>query len=173
MQRLGESLTFDEHLIQLCEEFVCKIYGKKSFTSVNSLRYHLVCTATSTSYTDLPPTHDTFVQHVRRSNYQAFLWKQCLQHGEVPSPIGHGWDIDDGDINVLWMTLSSAPLALLELLRCGCSSGCNSARCRCFKNNMPCTDACKCKECVNAAAAAPPVTDVYVEDADLIVLDEM
>ena len=64
-------------------------------------------------------------------------------------------DIDDGDINVLWMTLPPAPLALLELLRCGCSSG------------------CKCKECVNAAAAAPPVTDVYVEEDDLIVLDEM
>ena len=71
------------------------------------------------------------------------------------------------------MILPPAPLALLELLRCGCSSGCNSARCRCFKNNMPCTDACKCKDCVSAEAAVPSVTDVYVEDDDLIVLDEM
>ncbi|XP_062513276.1 uncharacterized protein LOC134189062 [Corticium candelabrum] len=155
MQRLGESLTLDEHLIQLFEEFVYKTYGKESFTNVNSLRYHLFCTATSKWYADLPPTRDAFVQHVRRSNYQAFLWKQCLQHGAVSGPIGHGWDIDDGDINVLWMTLPLAPLALLELLRCGCSSS------------------CKCKECVNAAAAAPPVTDVYVEDDDLIVLYEM
>ena len=174
MQRLRESLTFDEDLIKLCEQFVCKLYEKKSFTSVNSLRYHLYCTATTKSFADLPLTRDAFVQHVRQSNYQAFLWKQCLQHGEVPSPIEHGRDIDDGDINVLWMTLlPPAPLALLELLRCGCSSRCNSERCRCFKSNMSCTDACKCKECVNAAADALPVTDVYVEDDDLIVLDEM
>ena len=82
-------------------------------------------------------------------------------------------EINDGDINVLWVTLPPVPLALLKLLRLSYLSGCNSARCRSFMNNVPCTDACKCKECLNTAAADPSVTDLDVEDDDLTVRDEV
>ena len=119
MQRLGESLSTDDDLMGLCEQFVCGMYRKESFTSVNALRYHLFCTATTKSYAHLPPTHDALVQHVRRSNFQAYLRKRCLHNGEVPSPKGHGWDIKDNDISIVWTTLPAAPSALLELLRCG------------------------------------------------------
>ena len=173
MQRLGESLSTDDDLIGLCEQFVCRMYRKESFTSVNALRYHLFCTATTKSYADLPPTHDALVQHVRRSNFQAYLWKRCLHNGEVPSPKGHGWDIKDNDISIVWTTLPAAPLALLELLRCGCLSGCSGARCRCFKNNVSCTDACQCKGCTNNTATTGAVTDADIEDDNLILDDEV
>ena len=161
MTNLGSTLQPEDHLLSSCEKFVCRMYGKDSFSAANDLRYHLFCTSAMKSYADLPPTDDALAQHVRHTNYQAYLWKHCLSAGEVPSPDNHGWFVGGDDISLVWRTRSPAPSALLELAHCGCSTGCSSGRCCCFKAKLPCTDACKCKDCgnrpeSNAGDATPP-----------------
>ena len=52
------------------EAFVCAMYGKASFQSVNEWRYHLFCTRTTQS-SQLPPTKDALSKHVLRANYHA------------------------------------------------------------------------------------------------------
>ena len=42
-----------------------------------------------------------------------------------------------------------APIALVELSVCNCKTHCNNNRCKCYKNNLPCTDMCKCVNCEN------------------------
>lgn len=131
------------------------------------LRYKLFSTSTLKSCADLPPTRDALVQHVYRSNFQAYLWKHCLERGVVPSPEEHGWETRNSNLTITWMTRPAAPSALLELMRCECSSGCSTATCRCFKNSLPCTDACQCQDCSKVTTAEPasscPVGDILDE----------
>ena len=42
-----------------------------------------------------------------------------------------------------------APLALVELSLCNCATLCNNNHCKCYKNNLPCTDVCKSIGCQN------------------------
>ena len=41
-QMLGETLVVSEEVNEICEEFVCKLYGSK-LRSVPGLYYHLCC----------------------------------------------------------------------------------------------------------------------------------
>ena len=43
----------------------------------------------------------------------------------------------------------SVPLELMELSVCGCKTSCNTMRCKCVKNQLMCTDLCKCVSCKN------------------------
>ena len=52
-------------------------------------------------------------------------------------------------IDIVWMTQSPALQALLELVSCHCSTGCDARRCSCFDVSMSCTPACRCDQCKN------------------------
>ena len=58
-----------------------------------------------------------------------------------------------------------APDSIMELISCGCKTGCQTDRCRCRKNELLCTEMCRCKNC--------EYTDIefdkpdYVSDLDL------
>ena len=43
MQLLGQDLEVPNSLLELCERFVCKLYGKVDATSVSDVRYSLFC----------------------------------------------------------------------------------------------------------------------------------
>ena len=89
----------------------------------------------------LPPTLDALSMHVRRANYQAVIWRRALHPGSsLPGPHGYGWlcKPESGDdpashssVEIQWMTRPAAPQALLDLVECGCTSGCSTQRCRC------------------------------------------
>ena len=111
MQLLGQDLEVPNSLLELCERFVCKLYGKVVATSVSDVWYSLFCQASRSSYEDLPPTQDALFQHVLRSNFQAHLWKACLQPGAVPHPDGHGWCMDGEKLAIVWRTQAPASSA--------------------------------------------------------------
>ena len=75
---------------------------------------------------------------------------------------------DDGSDPVItpkWMTQPAAPKALLELVSCGCSSGCETLRCRCRKSNLCCSTsaACRCSNCANTDVAGQDEGDELAE----------
>ena len=94
---------------------------------------------------DLPPTSDSLCQHVKRANYQAFIWNRALAPlQEIPSPEGKGWKLDNGDLVPVLMTKSPAPSGITELTRCRCTtSGC-TRNCSCNSSNPACTEASLC-----------------------------
>ena len=156
-QLLGQDLEVPNSLLELCERFVCKLYGKVVATSVSDVRYSLFCQASRTSYEDLPPTQDALFQHVLRSNFQAHLWKACLQPDAVPHPDGHGWCMDGEKLAIVWRTQAPASSALMQhiLVRCGYTGGCKSARCKCYRENVQCTFVCSCSaSCTNKPESA-------------------
>ena len=87
----------------------------------------------------LPPYRDCLVKHAQRANYQAAIWRRCLEKDpKVPSPIGRGWKT----VKIDWMDGQPAPA--------------------CLVNGLMCTDMCKLKDCDNR----PSDDDINQPDTD-------
>jgi len=148
MVTLGQEFQVSEELNSQCEEFVCALYDKPG-KDVNIARYKVFCGSKAES-SQLPPSKDARNKHILRANYQAAIWRRAtVADAQVPSPHGHGWLVEDQELVIDWMDKDPAPKSLLELVSCACKKGCNSARCSCKKNTLPCTDMCICDTCDN------------------------
>jgi hypothetical protein len=64
-----------------------------------------------------------------------------------PSISEFGWEVNEGQVNIRWMTKAAAPDGILENVNCGCKSGCSTRRCSCQKAELKCTGLCSC--CTN------------------------
>ena len=143
---LGESEVVSEQLEEACTHLICQMYDQKhKGKNINDLRYRLFCRKQSRNE-DLPPTTDSLRQHIKRANYQCLVWKLALQSQPlIPSPVGNGWCITEGEMHPVLMTLDPAPKALLNVITCACkTSGCRG-RCTCSSEGLICTAACNCE----------------------------
>jgi hypothetical protein len=87
-----------------------------------------------------------------RANCQAAIWRRATyQMSDIPSPDGHGWEIDENDnIFIKWLGTNLAPGEFLELLNCMCKRTCKFDSCCCLQAGLKCTDLCATK-CDNMA----------------------
>ena len=89
--------------------------------NINTLRYKTFCRSPKQNDLLLPCKNSLF-QHLQRSNYQAYVWKNVLILMQlVPSPFGYGWtkeDEDDHELQTVLMTQESAPIEIAELISC-------------------------------------------------------
>ena len=93
----------------------------------------------------LPPTSDCLLQHLKRSNYQAFVWRHALEAmQDLESPEGHGWVRDEKHLLPLLMTKAPAPESLLELTTCKCKTSSCLRNCSCNNTGLSCTEGCYC-----------------------------
>ena len=101
----------------------------------------------------LSPTKGALELHIKRANYQVFICKKAAEREpDIPSPVGHGQDVKDGYIEVMWMTEKPALESVLELIGCSCKRKCGSD-CQCLKHGLNCTDVCPCSDtCKNLLA---------------------
>ena len=99
------------------QEFTCRMYGH-SERSVNDLRYKMYRASGGVIPGEmLPPRVDSLWQHAEKSNYQCALQRRALESNPIiPSPNGHGWSIDENDIDIVWKEFSPAPDEILYLL---------------------------------------------------------
>ncbi len=100
----------------------------------------------------LPPTVDAYEVHVRRAHFQASIWRNALQ-SDPPEldPTQYGW-YRDATTKMLQPVMlpedvSPAPISVLKLIKCGCSSGrpCSTARCSCASAKLSCSMFCTCR----------------------------
>ena len=166
---LRNRFQVDRHLISVLEMLVCDIYGKKSIfntqCSIDAVRYSLYCQREGKiSCETLPPCKNSLRLHILRANYQAGIWLRALENFiYAPAPDGHGWTINDGQLNILWMTCKPAPEEILELISCTCKK-CDQS-CTYAQHKLSCTDACKCSHCENISE------DILFDDSDVSDLD--
>lgn len=95
---LGTSWDVSEELYSNMESFVCRMYAPlSSVCDVNDLRYLLFCTKRGEVESSLlPPCRDCLKLHIQRANYQAAVWRHCLERQpDILEPKGHGWTTDD------------------------------------------------------------------------------
>ena len=148
----GQSWEFSKfNKIQL---FTCHLYATTGSTDeVNELRCQLFCAKLGqVESSQLPPCRYCLHMHVlRANNYQASIWKCCLQTQPfVADPKDCGWKTDgEGHLAIEWMRTPPAPDAVLELLSCKCLRSCKLLRCTCLANGLACTNICKLQACSN------------------------
>ena len=143
------ALSLNDDAVVACIRFVCSLYDKSSNDefNINEVRYKLF-TKKSLSGEKLPPTLDALTLHLKRANYQAFIWKHsCQPLLSLPSPIGNGWMRDENNMmQHEMMSNKPVPDVVAELTHCTCKKGCQTNQCRCRKSNLQCMEACLCHD---------------------------
>ena len=151
-QVLGTEWEVSDELFTSLQEFTCFMYSSNpGTTDVNDLRYRLFCAKKGDlDSSQLPPCVDTLRKHCERANYQVAIWRRSLQRcPQIPSPVGHGWSLEEGRLMVNWMSGEPAPMAVLELLSCQCKRRYQLPNCSCLSNGLQCTALCRLQDCDN------------------------
>ena len=153
--KLGDEIDFSPDLQNTLAKFVCSAYCPKgiNISHIPELRWHLFCKHMAESE-KLPPTIGALKQHILRAHVQARVWDQAsLYNQELLDPKKNGYCLDnDGHLKPTTTEFPPAPLAIVEMVRCQCKSGCSTNRCSCKSVNLPCTDLCLCSSvCENDA----------------------
>ena len=115
---------------------------------VNELRYDMFCAKKGdVSSGQLPPCKDALLQHTKRANYQAAIWRRSLQNTlDPPEPsAGHGWHLSMGEIAISWLTGPPAPEIVLSLTACKCPRVCTKESCSCIQNGLPWPQHANCR----------------------------
>ena len=157
LSKPGDTFTFPQDLKGELELLVFMLYGCKSRT-VAAARHELFCSSQCMEK-QLPPTASALLQHLIRACDQAAIWKRCdVGVVNTPSPVGHGWVIESGDLMVKWLSKPYAPQKLIELTHCRCKkTQCLGGKCSCVGAGLSCTTLCKCEGCTNTPQSDTPV----------------
>ena len=145
-------VNIEERVVESVNQAVSVIYSGKLMANTDDARYDLF-SKKGLSSEKLPPTSDALYMHIRRANYQAYIWKSTtVPILDLPSPLDAGWTSDkEGHLVPMKMTQASAPEALLDFTKCSCKTECHTRRCGCLKEDILCTDVCLCDNeiCLN------------------------
>ena len=124
--------------IQPLEQFVCQAYSKDGPATLPEARWKLFKTNNLESE-NLPPTKATLLPHIQRTNLMCRLNKAyTTTHPAKSSLTENGWQDADGVIKPVHCLMPPAPIAILELVKCGCKkTNCNTNHCSCYKKQFP------------------------------------
>jgi hypothetical protein len=137
------------------EQFTCKVYCKQGPESLPQLRWHLFQSKNSEGAM-LPPTRAALLPHIVRANYISTRDKSYVTpRPQLPHIEENGWQVKEEKFLPIHCLNPPAPLAVLELRKCGCKVTCGG-RCTCSKHGLPCTPLCKCygRECTNCVQSS-------------------
>ena len=71
----------------------------------------------SVDLASLPPCFETLVQHIKRCNLQAGIWKRALEHfPDIPDADKHGWVFNKDTLEPLWTEDEVLPTNLSNIL---------------------------------------------------------
>ena len=84
------NVDLSRELIDILQAFTCLPYAPKATsTKVNDLGYDIICAKRGEIEShQLPPCQDCLVKHAQIAEYQAAIYRRCLEQGQkVPSPV--------------------------------------------------------------------------------------
>ena len=69
----------------------------------------------------------------------------------LPPDTSLGWELKDGNMSPVLLSLADVPESCLQLITCGCQTRCSTRKCKCVKSRLTCTGNCRCTaDCMNA-----------------------
>uniref|UniRef100_UPI00358F5653 uncharacterized protein n=1 Tax=Myxine glutinosa TaxID=7769 RepID=UPI00358F5653 len=101
LQSLGQSWDLSNESIQRLEALTCSLYSARTaINSIIELRFNIFCAKKGEAESwQLHPCASSLLKHCKRANYQCAIWKRSLDRNpDIPSPCGHGWRVDDGQL---------------------------------------------------------------------------
>ena len=150
MAELGVASECSLDTQKSCNLLVCRLYGQQNCTSINEARYKIFCAMAPAcqNLTQQPiPGHCTSNGPTTTPTFGNMLSKPFLPSEVVMDTVG--FCMDKEKIEIKWMSQPTVPDAILQVLNCRCKTGCNSNRCGCFRNELKCTEICRCENCSN------------------------
>ena len=161
IQALGEDIVVNESTTNIIEKLFYHLYGMPEKNEMSDARYHKFCKNKILEPHQLSPTKDELLQHVKRANYQSFIWKRGLHaNSDIPSPVGNGWSLSGDVLEVVLMESLPAPELALKLITCDCRRLKCNASCQCKILSLEFTDICKCHaNCENVSCNDDSDTD--------------
>ena len=149
---LGKKDNIEERTFIDIERFICQLYEQG--TCIKTMKELRWCLFSKRQWTDekLPPTKDALSQVIKRANYVALSWKNCGQPFQtLPSPEQHGWVKVGEQLLPVACNTAPAPSSVMQLVKCSCKGLCATRVCSCKKQDLQCTDMCKCSDnkCAN------------------------
>ena len=137
--------------------FISDCYGYKT-ASMTDCRIQLWIQKTSKARKSapplktLPPTDEAFTENVKRAILQIIIWYSTMEADPPDTdPTLYGWlkDIVNKVLVAVGLpdNVSTAPEAVLNMIKCGCSSTspCSTKRCSCSSASVSCSIMCKCR----------------------------
>ena len=118
---VGQSPDVDSVTARKAEAFICSLYNvsNRIQTSADEARHLLFCQKAQNNL-QLPPTSDSLLQHIKRANYQAYVWRKALvPRQDLPIPAGNGWTIQK-------CACSNNGLACTEACKCIADENCHN-----------------------------------------------
>ena len=116
---------------------------------INEVRYRKFCKEKTPEPHQLSPTRDELIQHIKRANYQSFVWKRALlANPDISTPVGNGWSLNEDKLDIVWMEKLPAIESILELVTCDYRGSKCSGSCQCKILSLDCT--CR-KNCENVS----------------------
>jgi hypothetical protein len=145
LESLGTSEVVNDEICSEIEAFICRVYQcNTNIKTLNSLRWWMFTSKQSLG-DKLPPTKGSLMPAINRANFQAMVWAQDDQcRPTVPSPVGHGWCMENGQLTPVLCELPCAPESILKLIKCSCVKSRCSTLCKCRSNELCCTEMCGC-----------------------------
>ena len=138
----------------MLQRFVVCLYIKSSpLERANDAREEKFCYKNQ-NMEPLSLTENTLFQHVKRCIDQVGVCYYSLYAHplQLYSPVDHGWKEDESGWTLFWITIPEVALSCLDLIKCGCTTNCISARSKCCGVDLPCCHLCSCK-CLTPVAA--------------------
>ena len=136
------------------ERLVVAVYGEKK-KSENIERLVRLCWYFFSKFQSDAPQLPSMMSALKYKIFWSHFVCIVLKHAHLPiqnlpSPEGYGWELNGNSLGPIMTDDLPAPIGLIELSVRNCKSGRASKWCRCLKNNLVCTDMCKCQNCENA-----------------------
>ena len=129
--------------------YIASLYSKVRGIALDELRYKLFAEK-SLRNEMLPPTTHSFQLHLKRANFQSWIWRSALNPLiDPPPPEDHGWSLIDGTLKPVLCTQEPVPKSIKELTTCRCmrkEGNWSSRTCSCSRAGLVCTDACICNK---------------------------
>lgn len=148
LRTLAQTLTAAriDGTLPTIERFVILMYDKEIPDDSLSKAKQTLFTQKGREIEQIPPTKDTLCQQVLGAAYQAgHVWGQALLKApQLPNPEEFGRKLENPSAQweVKWTNLPPAGSACRAVRVKGCSR-----RCKCVKENLPCSLLCKCDGC--------------------------
>lgn len=124
LSRIGNWHEISDADIQVIESFVCSIYGKKTFMSVDEARLDmflnkykpkgnndsLVDHMKKMDASSLPPCSNVLLEKMKRTSYVTSLWQSCvLADAPLDDPLSFGWLMHGERYQLKWFEGDVAP----------------------------------------------------------------
>ena len=160
---LGDLFTPIDDIIHSASKFTATLYGHSSESSITDMHAAIFTRKLAGKrnvpplLSSLPPTLAAFRPHCMRAHLQTAIWKAADKPAPPDlNPLHHGWQKCGYYLQPTYTEPEqpAGPDEVLNLVRCGCNTGCSTRFCTCAKNSIPCTLFCKCKsQCQNPTRA--------------------